>query len=289
MEGKDNIKELFSQKLGGYEAKVNPELWAKISTQVAAGATTTVASGLSMFTKVAIGLGLSAAAITTVVLLTNTPKETVSEEPKTEVQQEITTKVFRETEEVAEVADYRIVESLNTEVEKELNLFTGTSSTEGLNQMEKDETEIYVSGMSIKSASTIKTGELSEPIIVVGVTHGDMTNYGTASSNEPETVIETPTQKTELIKRYTNIFTPNNDGINDFFELPSEGLTDFSVVVFNPKGEIVYQSNDPSFRWDGRDVRTGEMVDPGTYMYMVSAYDSEGNPLPIYERLTINR
>ena len=68
MEGKDNIKELFSQKLGSYEAKVNPELWAKISTQVAAGATTAVATGLSLFAKVAIGLGISAAAITTVII-----------------------------------------------------------------------------------------------------------------------------------------------------------------------------------------------------------------------------
>ena len=81
----------------------------------------------------------------------------------------------------------------------------------------------------------------------------------------------------------------DGDGTNDYFELESEGLSDFSVVVFNPSGDIVFQSNDPAFRWDGRDIRSGEMVDSGTYMYMVSAYDSEGNPFPIYERLTIKR
>ena len=85
MEGKDNIKELFSQKLGNYEAKVNPELWAKISSQVAAGATTTVATGLSLFTKIAIGVGVSAAAIATVVVLNASEASIEKETPKTEV------------------------------------------------------------------------------------------------------------------------------------------------------------------------------------------------------------
>ena len=71
--------------------------------------------------------------------------------------------------------------------------------------------------------------------------------------------------------------------------MESEGLTDFSVVVFDPTGEIAFKSSDPNFKWDGRDIRTGEFVSSGTYMYMVSAYDADGNPYPIYERLTVNR
>lgn len=92
MEGKDNIKELFSQKLGNYEAKVNPELWAKISSQVAAGATTTVATGLSLFTKIAIGVGVSAAAIATVVLLNSNDAPMEKETPKMDVSNPAPTK-----------------------------------------------------------------------------------------------------------------------------------------------------------------------------------------------------
>ena len=150
--------------------------------------------------------------------------------------------------------------------------------------------DFQIQGISTRRAESISSGQTLEPTIVEGVTYGDITNYGGAP---PKTVdvgrAETTEMRVEPIKRYVNTFTPNGDGRNDYFKLESEGLTDFSVVVFNPNGDIVFQSNDPAFSWDGRDIRTGEMVKPGNYMYMVSAYDSEGNPFPIYERLTINR
>ena len=295
MEGKDNIKELFSQKLGNYEAKVNPELWAKISTQVAASATTTAAAGLSVFAKVAIGLGISAAAITTVVLLTNNPEETITEEPKTEVLQETLESKTIESEKVAEITDSKIVSPANNTVENEqkttsiVSMDPTSTSSQGATETPKPtDPDISINAMTRKSVTTVGGNESSEPTIVEGVTFGEMTNYGATPANELETNNETPTPKTEPIKRYTNTFTPNGDRANDEFFLPSEGLTDFSVVVFNPSGDIVFQSNDPDFRWDGLDIRTGEMVDSGRYMYMVSAYDAEGNPYPIYEQLIIN-
>lgn len=301
MEGKDNIKDLFSQKLGNYEAPVNPELWAKISSQVAAGATTTAATGISMFTKVAIGIGISAAAITTVVVLSSSPNEIVSEEPSKEVQRETpTSNTINEKDQVADLTE-----------EKELNLkgfrdvrkylgipssVNGSAETSVSSESRNPETastgdtDFQITGIPTRNAETISSGQTSEPTIVEGITYGDMTNYGSAPANTSDSNLEeTAEVKVEPIKRYVNTFTPNGDGRNDYFKLESEGLTDFSVVVFNPNGDIVFQSNDPTFSWDGRDIRTGEMVKSGTYMYMVSAYDSEGNPFPIYERLTINR
>lgn len=300
MEGKDNIKDLFSQKLGNYEAPVNPELWAKISSQVATGATTTVATGLSVFTKVAIGLGISAAAITTFVILSSSPNEIVSEEPSKEVQKE--TPTSNTTNEKDQVADITEEKELNSkgfrDVRKYLGIpssVNGSAETSVSSESQNPETaptgdtDFQITGIPTRNAETISSGQTSEPTIVEGITYGEMTNYSTAPANTTDPELEITEVKVEPIKRYVNIFTPNGDGRNDYFELDSEGLTDFSVVVFNPSGDIVFQSNDSAFRWDGRDMKSGEIVESGTYMYMVSAYDSEGNPFPIYERLTINR
>ena len=289
MEGKDNIKELFSQKLGSYEAKVNPELWAKISTQVAAGATTTVATGLSLFAKVAIGLGISAATITTVIILSTSSEEIVSKKPIIEVQKDVSDSKIAEIEKVSEVQDLETIQG--SIVENELNsIVTATpfpiiSSSVGT-QKARDNTPI--ARLVTKQAKVLSAGT-SAPKIVEGVSYQGMTNYGSTPVNQPDVSPELITPKAEAVKRYVNVFTPNGDGRNDYFFLESEGLTDFSVVVFDPTGEIVFQSKDPDFKWDGRDIRSGEIVASGTYMYMVSAYDSEGNPYPIYERITINR
>lgn len=288
MEGKDNIKDLFSQKLGNYEANVNPELWAKISSQVAAGATTSVATGLSVIAKIAIGVGISAAAITTAFILTANPKTELVADEST---QEKTQTTFPTEESVPEVMKN---DSTPSDIWIQTDKTTTKKSSRGnRNTNDSEKIEIRknkVDFIPFKGLNTI-AGTSKEPTVVQGMTYYDMTKYG-SSTEEVRSVDPDPEVtpiKVDPIKRYVNVFTPNGDNTNDYFELESEGLQDFSVVVFDPKGDVVFKSSDPKFRWDGRDLRTGEIVPSGNYMYMVSAYDSEGNPFPIYERLTINR
>ncbi|WP_026464304.1 gliding motility-associated C-terminal domain-containing protein [Adhaeribacter aquaticus] len=71
-----------------------------------------------------------------------------------------------------------------------------------------------------------------------------------------------------------NIFTPNNDGLNDFFEMPTlppnfcESV--FSdIKVFNRWGQLVFKSNDRQFKWDGNNVGDG------IYYYIVAFSDKE--------------
>ena len=70
-----------------------------------------------------------------------------------------------------------------------------------------------------------------------------------------------------------NIFTPNGDGINDYFEIgydngqPINDLNRYflshKLVIFNRWGRIVYESNDYKNDWDG-----GNLPD-GTYFYVL--------------------
>jgi gliding motility-associated-like protein len=305
LEGKDNIKELFSQKLGNYEAPVNPELWTKISSQVAAGTTATTAStGLSLFAKVAIGLGVSAAAITTVVLLTSSPDDTVSEEPVKEIQvqkETPTSTTTNEKEQVAEVSDENVLITDGftdvNESEASTSSNEGTSETSSAsNSNSQNHTVTHTpnpeSHIDLPTRGTTKVigSTTSEPTIVPGVSNGITTNYSATPTNAPDPdELESTTPIVDPVECKVNVFTPNGDGINDYLHLKCDGLTDFSIVVMNASGDIIYRSEDPAFRWDGRDIRSGNMVESGVYMYMVSANDANGKPLAIYERLTIKR
>ncbi|MFN8335694.1 MAG: gliding motility-associated C-terminal domain-containing protein [Cyclobacteriaceae bacterium] len=58
-----------------------------------------------------------------------------------------------------------------------------------------------------------------------------------------------------------NVFTANNDNVNDFFEVRSNGIEKFSLTVINRYGRQVFQTNDVNFRW------SGENVSPGIYYW----------------------
>jgi gliding motility-associated-like protein len=71
---------------------------------------------------------------------------------------------------------------------------------------------------------------------------------------------------------YPNIFSPNDDGINDcLFFLPegisSENFSDFSLRVFNRWGTLIYQSEEVAQRWCPRDL------EEGTYYYILRYFD----------------
>lgn len=55
-----------------------------------------------------------------------------------------------------------------------------------------------------------------------------------------------------------NVFTPNNDGINDYFTpVNSIGIISMTTVIYNRWGKIVFESSDPLIKWDGEDVSEG--------------------------------
>ena len=71
-----------------------------------------------------------------------------------------------------------------------------------------------------------------------------------------------------------NAFTPNGDGLNDFWYIEHQLITDLHVMIFDRWGRMVFESYDPNFRWDGNGVDGGELPE-GVYMYSLdlTAYD----------------
>ncbi|MFD1553834.1 choice-of-anchor L domain-containing protein [Putridiphycobacter roseus] len=71
-----------------------------------------------------------------------------------------------------------------------------------------------------------------------------------------------------------NVFTPDNDRFNKVYKVSLIGSTAFHFVLYNRWGEIVFESFDPDFSWDGR--YAGELVKDDTYVYRCFITDLEG-------------
>jgi gliding motility-associated-like protein len=74
-----------------------------------------------------------------------------------------------------------------------------------------------------------------------------------------------------------NVFTPNENHLNDYFSIVGENLKSVDIRIFDRWGEVIYQSSDKHFRWDG--TYNGSPVQQGIYAYIITAagYNGEDN------------
>jgi len=73
-----------------------------------------------------------------------------------------------------------------------------------------------------------------------------------------------------------NVFTPNNDGINDFFEIKCTSIANFNLFIYNRWGVPVYKTTEQSTFWDGKDPSGNESPE-GVYFYTINALGNNKN------------
>jgi gliding motility-associated-like protein len=70
-----------------------------------------------------------------------------------------------------------------------------------------------------------------------------------------------------------NVFTPNGDGVNDFFNLPFDGFKSFQITITNRWGNVVWDRQrdnaKPLLLWDGTDDGGSDCTD-GVYFYLLT-------------------
>jgi gliding motility-associated-like protein len=84
---------------------------------------------------------------------------------------------------------------------------------------------------------------------------------------------------------FPNVFTPNNDTWNNYFQADSvNSVRQFRMTIFNRWGTVVYETEDPYFKWDGKDQGNNTDCVPGVYFFegLVSVYTLRG---PIDKRI----
>lgn len=292
MEGKDNIKDLFNEKLNGFEANVRPELWANISSQIGSTAATTAVGGMSVLVKSIIGISIAAAVsgLTFLALKedntkTKTPAALIStDENSTQV---TNSETIQNTEKFAD-----------SSVKGENNNSSVSSSQ---NTQEFNSNNHWIVPSIVEEESVVNNEIVHTEKKVVDVVTNDVQNNKleenhktNTENNDQNNTIETiesndnSAVEEESIGKMTNIFTPNGDRVNDYLAVESKNVTDFSIVVLDQNSKIVYQSNESNFMWDGVGMN-GEMVPAGNYVYYITARDLKGNLITKHSLLRIQR
>lgn len=75
-----------------------------------------------------------------------------------------------------------------------------------------------------------------------------------------------------------NSFTPNGDGINDFF-IPEALKTmdvEFTMNIYSQNEGLIFESKNINQQWDGRNQQNGTNCGEGTYIWVVSLVNSQG-------------
>lgn len=273
--------------MGTYEAKVNPELWTNIASQVGATSSAAAAAGMSLFTKAIIGISAASILTTAVIVLSNSDNTATKEEKKAPVSVQVQPESFSTTE-PSDVSPTQV----NTYKTPESEQPNKPSST---------------SGGQTNTTNTVATPTIapSNPFLPpnnTGVGHGPAqkptqpTVQPTPNPTPPDVVTppspadvapEVKEKEVEFKIALPNIITPNNDDANDFLMLTVGEVNSFYIKVLDQNGKMVFESNDPNFKWDGRNMYTGEPVLKGIHMYYVIAEDLQGKAFKGQEFLMV--
>lgn len=74
-----------------------------------------------------------------------------------------------------------------------------------------------------------------------------------------------------------NVFTPNGDNSNEYFELMDpKYISSINVSIFNRWGLKVYESSDVNFKWNGKQNGKGNTCSDGTYFYKLILTGNNG-------------
>lgn len=79
-----------------------------------------------------------------------------------------------------------------------------------------------------------------------------------------------------------NVFTVDNDGINDEYVVDVIGMDFYEFIIYNRWGEVVFknegnQVNTGQIIWNGQVMNSGEVCPEGTYFYLMN-YSFTSNP-----------
>jgi gliding motility-associated-like protein len=113
--------------------------------------------------------------------------------------------------------------------------------------------------------------------------------------NQPDTIIAyftfvpppPPVVEVDPTLYIPNSFSPNDDNKNDVFELHfNERIKKIEFTVFDRWGEILFNTTDLNFAWDG--TYNGQPLPMGVYSYKLMYSDDDGNiDVPLFGHITL--
>ncbi|MDA3779810.1 MAG: gliding motility-associated C-terminal domain-containing protein [Bacteroidales bacterium] len=80
-----------------------------------------------------------------------------------------------------------------------------------------------------------------------------------------------------------NVFTPNNDGINDIYYAKNTAnlVKKVDMKIYNRLGELVYTTANPLIKWNGKYKDTNDQVPTAVYYYICDVYEQRISGLEV--------
>lgn len=296
MEDKDLIKDLFSQKLSNHEVQVNPELWSSIVSKIPVVAASSTATGISLATKFLIGISVATSLTAGIYFLQTEDKNpTEKSVPGTTLPTEVKQKVNSENKTEMQTSAVKSDNAVQFSNSEEIVKNERSKEIEPKNTLILAETDPILtsenasiqpnSSNEIKTINgVVKTENKVQEVAKVKETEGNLPSSTSNPSIQNSSSVLPRESSIQLT--LPNVFTPNGDGTNDYLEIRIDGVGEFSVVVLDENGKVVYQSHEPDFKWDGS-LPNGDKVPQGSYVYYITGKDSEGKLVSKHSRLTI--
>lgn len=86
---------------------------------------------------------------------------------------------------------------------------------------------------------------------------------------------------------FPNIFSPNNDGINDYFFVQGKCIDNGQLFIYNRWGEVVFKTDNLEEKWDG--TFRGKEVSTGVYFYKAEISDTNEKSKTYAGSITLSR
>jgi gliding motility-associated-like protein len=276
----DYIKELFKNKLEHVETSVRPELWNNIASSIGTSTSSVTTSSLFSVSKLIITSVtlVSLSVLTYYITVDDSTTEIESKSSNVSYNNEINnTPTVQKDSKKTNVLNKNLLASKSLAIQKD-SLITATLLSSSISENTIVQTNLPIDNHHSSSIDLIEIKDSNHSLYLPVV-----------KTEEP---VQTESHQTDLVVIdskdfvFPNVFTPNNDGSNDKFELNTINLFDFSIVILNAKNETIYQSTTIDFSWDGR-LQNGELAPAGRYIYYIVGQLHDGKPYTKINPLTI--
>lgn len=94
------------------------------------------------------------------------------------------------------------------------------------------------------------------------------TRYGCTDTIVKEIIVQP-----EFTFYVPNSFSPNDDGMNDYFSGKGEEILEYEMIVFNRLGDIMFRTNDIHVPWNGSKNNNSEQAAQDVYIYTINIID----------------
>ncbi len=123
---------------------------------------------------------------------------------------------------------------------------------------------LFSNGASSTTANTTQTydsaGTYNVTLIAIGAANycNDTISSSFIVNSECETLF------------IPNVFSPDGNGINDFFTVIAEGFKSYAIEIYDRWGLKVFETKDNQQHWNGKKMNKGQLCSDGTYYYIIS-------------------